>query len=114
MRRPPHEGENPRPLHEKATTRSFRQLAKEREPTGVPSTPQERVELVFDKARQPLAIPELRRLGRGRVVVVAHDLIQVRRGRSRAARTCLMAGPWARQRASSVPTPEVVVSSSIR
>lgn len=36
------------------------------------STPRERVELIVDKTRQSLAIAELRRLGRERVVVVAH------------------------------------------
>jgi hypothetical protein len=61
--------------------RAAARAAKPREPTGVPSTPQERVELVVDETRQPLAIAELRRLGPKRVVVVAHDLVQDRRGR---------------------------------
>jgi hypothetical protein len=68
--------------------RAAARAAKAREPTGVPSTRQERVELIVDKTRQSLAIAELRRLGPEREVVVAHHLVQDRRGRvARRVRT---------------------------
>jgi hypothetical protein len=40
--------------------RAAARAAKAREPTGVPSTPQERVELVVDETRHSLAIAEPR------------------------------------------------------
>jgi hypothetical protein len=62
--------------------------AEAREPVGEPSTSQERVELVVDETRQPLPVAHARRLGPERPVVIAHHLVQHRRGRvARRVRT---------------------------
>jgi len=51
-----------------------------REPARVPPAPQERLELVFDESRQSFSVAQPGRLGAERLVVIAHDLIEHRRG----------------------------------
>ena len=122
MRRPPHEGQNPRPLHEKATSRSARQPAqrKRANPPASPGAPATRTVRGGVGATHTAGTPRTRRR-RSAAAPPRRARPPPRPGTSgsgrappgtaprrpvRAVHTNLTAGPWAGQeRASCRPPP---------
>jgi len=127
-RRGPRLGQNPRPLHEKATSRSSRQRVHRNRakppaspgppPRGLcavgwePPAPEERLALILDEPRQPLAVTQARGLRAERLVVIPHAWYNTDAPRSRGAYApegTAMGSPGA----SPVPAPASRVSGPL-
>jgi hypothetical protein len=74
MRRPPHRGQNPRPLYEKARRSSPHAVHRNRaKRAGQTSAPKKVAELLFDKSRTSLAVPQRRGVRAENLKMVPHD-----------------------------------------
>ena len=78
MRRPQHDGQNPRPLQEKATriSRAQPRAAEAGEAAGHDAAAEEGAQLALDEARQPLAAAAPPRLGEKGLEVLADHALQ--------------------------------------